>query len=223
MKESADLVPLEPRFFVVSTIATLALSCAEQRLLQAGLVISETAFALVRSAARSAFEELVGSAERIEELDYSLERLSRLWSVMTDRVAAEIDAPTLLIFNDWIASFRDYLASGTASGLSTKLLRLRADPTYQAGRLPPALRRTLCFKTAEMLVPIVARADIIPSDAFDRFVYSLWADAGKPANALDQYIALRAAEHLVSEIAAGIDHADQIQLARFASDGSAYT
>lgn len=223
MKENAELVPLEPRFFVVSTIATLALNCAEQRLLQAGLVISEAAFALVRSAARDAFEELVGSAERIEEFDYSPERLSRLWSVMTDRIAAAVDAPSLLIINDWIASFRDYLASGTASGLSTKLLRLRADPTYQAGRLPPPLRQTLCLKTAEILVPIVARTDITPSDAFDRFVYSLWADAGKPANALDQYIALRAAERLVSEIAANTDLADRIQLDRFASDGSAYT
>jgi hypothetical protein len=222
MKVTADLVPLEPRFLVVSTIAALALRCAERRLSQAGLVIPEQAFAVVRSSARAAFEELVGSAERIEELDYSQERLSKLWSVMTDRIAAEIDAPTLLIINDWIASFRDYLASGNASGLSTKLLRLRADPTYQAGRLPPPLRRTLCLKTAEILVPLVARTDIIPSDEFDQFVYSLWANAGKPANALDQYIASRAAERIVSEIAATTDHAGQIQLERFASDGSAY-
>jgi hypothetical protein len=222
MKESADLDPLEPRFFVISTIAILALDCAEQRLLEAGLAISEAAFARVRSAARVAFEELAGSADRIEELDFSPERLTKLWSTMADRIAAKIDAPSMLIINDWIASFREYLASGTASDLSTKLLRLRADPTYQAGRLSPELRRTLCLKTAEILAPLAMRADIIPTDEFDRYVYSIWSDTGKPANALDQFIANCAAKRLVSEIAARIDHADRIQLERFALNGGAY-
>jgi len=200
-----DLVPLHNRLTVVPTVALLALQCVEDRLLEAGLELSVDTRLTVRAAAREAFSKLVEGAERIEELDYSPDRLQKIWLAMFELVRDGIDSSFSLRVEQWIGNYQKFLSRDMASNLATGLLRLRVDPTFRVNEIAPDLRRDLIRKTAEALVPLVVRRDVVPREHFDRIVFSFWVDAGNPVNALDEYILLVQARRVVHSVSLADD------------------
>ena len=193
-----DQASIEKRHAIVSTVALLALRCIWPRLKDCGLSVPEAQLSLLQLRARAAFDKLVEGAERIEEMDFSEDRLASIWAALTNEIRSHLDASSSRIALEWIAAFHNFLQSNGANS-ATALLRLRADPTYLAGRLNPGTRQVLIEKTAEALVPLVSRADVVPGDKNDLEVYSYWDEAGNPANVLDQFCSSRVAQTIIEE------------------------
>jgi hypothetical protein len=195
----ADKASIEKRHAVVSTVALLALRCVWARLSESGLSLADAEMSLIQRIARAAFDKLTEGAERIEELDFSKDRLDTIWAELLSEIRKHLDSNSTRITLTWIAEFHDFLSSDGAS-LVTALLRLRADPTYMAGRFHPRTRQVLVQKTAEVLVPLALRADVVPREQNDLQVYSYWDEAGNPANVLDQFCSSRVAETIVQQV-----------------------
>jgi hypothetical protein len=193
-----DQASIEKRHAAVSTVALLALRCVWPRLKDSGLLVSEAQLSVIQSRARAAFDKLVEGAERIEEIDFSEERLAGIWAELLSEIRNQLDANSSRIALEWIAGFHTFLQSDGAR-FATALLRLRADPTYLAGRLHPGTRQVLVNKTAEALVPLALRADVVPQDENDLQIYSYWDDAGNPANVLDQFCSSRVAQTIIEQ------------------------
>jgi hypothetical protein len=213
-----DFASPDLRLTVVPTVAGLSLVCAEGRIVEAGLELSLVAWQSVRAAARAAFGQLVEGSERIEELDYSPQRFQRIWSKMIERMKETLDEKSFRHVTGWIAEFQDFLVARGSSDLVTKLLQLRADPTYLAGALPVDTRRELVRMTAEKLAPLMLRDDVTPTDAFDRFIYSHWIDAGNPSISFDQYVAFLNAKRIVDSVLKRTPEGRRAQITRLLGD-----
>jgi hypothetical protein len=195
-----DQISIEKRHAIVSTVALLSLRCVRPRLKEAGLAIGDAELSAVQQVARAAFDKLVDGADRIEEMDFSEDRLFGVWADLMSEIARQLAGNSARVVQDWIGSFHAFLQSADTE-LATKLLRLRADPVYLAGRLPPVTRQTLAKKTVDALVPVVQRDDVVPTGDNDLGIYSYWDDAGNPVNVLDQFVCSLISRKIVEDVA----------------------
>lgn len=215
--ETSSIASPESRLTVVPIIATLALRCAESRLGEAELKLGDEELAMVRENAFDAFRKLVIDAERLEEIDYSLDNVAPIWGEFFGRLKASLEPRSFTHLSSWIGRFQEFLLRSSGD-LALKLLRIRVDPEYLAARLSSALRSRLIVATEETLVPIVSRNARVSADTRDEFIKAYWGNEGAPTTSINGFVANRAAQRILQEVRAQASEAVLKELRAFTSD-----
>ena len=216
IREKSSIESTESRLTVVPIIATLALRCASTRLGEAGLTLNGAELGVVRDIAFNAFRDLVSDAERLEEIDYSLDHMGAIWLEFFDRLEASLEPRSFAHLAFWIGEYQEFLL-GLRGNIALKLLRIRADPTYLE-ELSSVLRSRLIVATGERLIPIVSRNIAVSRDPRDEFIKSFWGNEGAPTTSINRFAANSVAQQILQEVHAQASNSVRKELCVFASD-----